>query len=295
MNGTCERSIEALAVSYLPIHLAEAVRKCTSFENGINEIRMTAGSEILITSQTGAERLSAICSFEDMRYTVRSLSGNSVYSHTETVKEGYITTSEGIRAGVAGRAVFENGRVTAVTDITSVVIRIPRRFPHAADELFALVKSFDCKGSILVYSPPGGGKTTLLRELAVKLCRENDPKRIAVADTRCELSGALDGLNACTLLAYPRHKGIEIAVRTLGAEIVICDEISSDDDVSAALECLGSGVALIASAHGTANDVFRREAVRKLHEKNLFSAYYGITTLGERVRGRITSARDVKI
>lgn len=294
MTGTQNDIYEKRALSYLPFHLSENIRLWLEHTgDGINEIRLTAGAKVMISARRGTQSLSAVCTDDDMRYIVRSLCGNSVYSHSESIKDGYITTSDGIRAGVVGRAVCNGESVTAVSDITSAVIRIPHRFPNAANELLALLERYDYLGSVLVYSKPSGGKTTLLRELAFRLGKDFSRLRTVVVDSRCELCLGLEGLSLCVLLGYPRHKGIEIAIRTLGAQLIICDEISTDEDVAAARECLGAGVTLVASAHGTANDVFRRCAVKQLSEMGLFKAYYGIEKAQDTVVGRISLAGGV--
>lgn len=283
-------------LSYLPIHLAETIRT-SYYEAGvyITEIRLNEGAEIHITTDKHSEFLPMICSREDMRYIVRSLCGNSVYSHSDTIKEGFITTSDGIRAGVAGRAVSDKGIVSGITDITSIVMRIPRRFPGAADDLCSLLEKYKWRGSVLVYSRPSGGKTTLLRELAAVMGNKDTFRKTVVVDSRCEISCGIEGTGVSVLLGYPRHKGIEIAVRTLSPELIICDEISSDEDISATLECLGTGVTLVASVHATKEDIFSRKVVKELLPYGLFSAYYGIVKGDNTITGVITEVRKNEI
>ena len=62
----------------------------------------------------------------EMDDTVYALCERSVYAHTETICRGYIRAPCGVRIGVCGRAVTENGKVTAVRDISSLNIRLPR-------------------------------------------------------------------------------------------------------------------------------------------------------------------------
>ena len=286
---------EVLALSYFPTRIKEAVRLAAREAGGIiSEIRITAGAEIFLRIDERCIPTNTVCTDDDMRYIVRSLCGNSMYSHAESIKEGFITTSDGIRAGVAGRAVTENGSITLVSDISSVVLRIPRRFPGAAIDFYNLMERMKWQGSALVYSPPGGGKTTLLRELVSMLTDGSRYKRVAVVDTRCEICVGLSKGNCSVLSGYPRRKGIEIAVRTLSPDIIICDEISTSEDAEAALGCLGSGVTLIASIHGTNEDVFRRKIVKELLPHGLFKVYYGVTKDREALRGKVTYAKDVR-
>lgn len=294
MNAETVQGADALALSYFPTRIREALRACRAASGkSVDEIRVAAGAEIFVGVGEKSVPTNIICTEDDMRYIVRCLCGNSVYSHTESIKEGFITTSDGIRAGVAGRAVTEGGRITHISDITSVVLRIPRRFPGAASEFYNLMEQMKWKGSALVYSPPGGGKTTLLRELVCMLSDSAHYKRTAVVDSRNEICPGLTKGNYSALSGYPRSKGIEISVRSLSPDIVICDEISTHDDAEAALGCLGSGVTLIASMHGADEDIFSRSIIKELLPHGLFKVYYGIIKDGGRLRGKITFAKDV--
>ncbi len=244
------------ALSLLPRRLASAVMRGASLRQGVfNEIRMRIGMPLCITGRGVNIPCGVVCSKEDVDYTLRALCGNSLYSHSETIREGYIAAPGGIRAGVCGRAVVERGEIVSVTDITSICIRIPRRIPGAADELYKMLKASSFRSGILIYSRPGIGKTTALRELTALLAGGEAPLRVALVDTRCELAGGLGGcLTVDVLSGYPRSQGIEIALRTLSPEYIICDEIASREDAFAIASARASGVPIAASAHADSLD-----------------------------------------
>lgn len=269
---------EECAISYLPVHMAEVIRRSASLYRGtLSEIRLRAGSSLMLTSRDAGICTPCKCTDADVSYTVRSLCGNSLYSHSETIKEGYICTDGGIRAGVCGRAVTEGKRIVSVTDITSISIRIPHRVPGASDGICKLIMKEGFRGMI-IYSPPGVGKTTALREIAARLAAKPYSIRIAVIDTRFEICGGLSGdLTVDRLCGYPRAKGMETALRTLSPQLMICDEIGSAEDSEAIRESFGSGVPTVVTAHAkSAEELCRKAYIKELVDMGAFSCAVGL-------------------
>lgn len=82
-------------------------------------------------------------------------------------------------------------------------------------------------------------------------------RRVAVVDERCELfpctsrGFALPVPNHCDVLSdMPKAEGILSAVRSLGPQDVLCDELGGVEDMAAVRQGLGCGVCFVASIHG---------------------------------------------
>ena len=139
---------------------------------------------------------------------------------------------------------------------------------------------------LLVFSVPGVGKTTLLRDLGRRLAVGRPPMRVAMVDSRGELSGGDYGRSALLdiLVGYPKPTGIEQAVRTLSPEVLLVDEIGSRREAEAILAVSGSGVPLVATAHAaTARELARRPAILPLLRADLFGALIALTREGDGV------------
>lgn len=270
---------EEYVLSLLPSELSASVVKTAALNGGaVNEIRLRLNKALVIT--VNGKNIDGItkCTREHIEATVRNLCGNSMYSHFHTIRDGYIDAGNGIRAGICGQAVTENGRISAIKNISSVVIRIPRRVKNAAEPILELIRKKNYNTSILIYSKPGVGKTTVLREIAVELSRGINARRVAVVDTRSELSVDLrDAWMLDVLLGYPRSSGIETAVRTLSPQYLICDEIVTEDDVEAIISASGSGVHLCASIHADSlASLQRKSVVQKLNRYGVFDSFVGL-------------------
>lgn len=265
---------EKEAIAFLPLRIAETVRQ-TVRKTGrpIDEIRLRADREVKLTSQNESIPCGIVSSDEDVGETVKRLTGGSLYSSAEEIKTGVITTPSGIRAGVCGQATVTDGRITAVRAITSVNIRIPHRVPHAADGLYEAVKKY---GNVLVFSPPGKGKTTALGELLPLLSGGNEQKNVAVIDTRRELSAFSEGADCADFfVGYTRTDGIRAAVTSMAPEYLICDEISSESDADAILYAVSCGVKVVCSVHSdSAEKIKNHPSIGRLIKRKVFGALY---------------------
>ena len=272
-------------LSYLPACAVEAVRNASAL-NGIppDEIRLYQGGHVVLVLGGKHITTPVRCDSDLLRDTVMKLCGNSLYAHADTIREGYIFTQDGFRVGVSGRAVCHNEHIDCVTDITSLCIRVPRRFPGCADDVYRWATDGDIPRSVLIYSAPGGGKTTVLRELTMLLTDPRSPYRTSVIDTRFELCSGLRGEYLDVFSGYPRAVGMEIAIRTMNPQFVLCDEIATEDDARAVMHCASSGVAVIASAHGSSvDDLQRKRPIKELIDSGIFHACIGL----RRVNGRV--------
>ena len=252
------------SVSVLPVEMRENLLAVPyEWRDEIQEIRFRCGHKILLTGRNGCRNWGdKECKSKDLYDVFSCLCNYSVYAHQEEIRHGYVAASNGCRAGIAGRAVIENGQVVSVRDITSICLRLAREHHGCASSLVATIHRPERLKSVLVCGGPSSGKTSILRELVRVLSSDvRRPRQLAVVDERGELILPMTGKCCCDVLSgFPKTTGIEQALRTLSPEGIVFDELGGDADVRAVKHCLHSGVASIASVHADGLESLRQRA-----------------------------------
>lgn len=261
------------AFSLLPDGLVDksAPKLCGTAE----EIRLRLGRAPTVLSAGREQPQSKHCVSErDINCVLERATGASFHSHIDELREGYIFT-RGLRIGVCGAAAVHSGEVSAFRRVTSLNIRIPHEFSGNMDAAYNELTRVPGK-SVLIISPPGGGKTTALRELIRRL--SDSGANISVADERGELA-ADDGAGAAfdlgsrtdVLTGVRKSRAVLMLLRAMNPRYIAVDEITDSADIAAMREISGCGVALLATAHAdSAEKLSRRALYRTLLAEKLF-------------------------
>lgn len=228
---------------------------------------------------------------EDLQEAFVALCGWAVHSHQKELTDGFITVRGGHRAGIAATAVVREGQVTAVRDISSINLRVAREIYGAADPLMRACFSGGEMPGLLLVGPPASGKTTILRDLARQLASSAGKyQKVCVVDESGEIGGASGGgrpasdLGVCSdlLCGYPKAQGLQIAVRYLSAQVLICDEICTPAEIEAVTAASNSGVSVVTSIHAAdLSELKRKPQFRPLMEAGSFTYLGFLTGAGE--------------
>jgi stage III sporulation protein AA len=149
-------------------------------------------------------------------------------------------------------------RISALRNRAGKVVGLTLRVGRAVYGTMEIIRDVVEAGrSILLLGKPGVGKTTLLREVARVLADEMG-KRVVIVDTSNEIAGDGDiphpgiGRARRMQVATPslQHAVMIEAVENHMPEVVVIDEIGTEQEAAAARTIAERGVQLIATAHG---------------------------------------------
>lgn len=262
------------AIKSLPIDIKNWLSKAPQqVKASAFEIRFRANKSIMITCPDQIFDLKKTLTAEKINDCFLAICNYSVHSHINEIRQGFITLDGGHRAGLCATAVYdENEKLINLKQISSINLRIARQIENASAEIFEELKNNI--GKLLIVGPPSSGKTTILKDIAKKL---STTKIVSIIDTRGEIAACFNAVaqndvaNADIFNFWNRSDGILAAIKTMSPEYIICDEIGNETDLKAIKECVGSGVKLIATAHGDdLDEIKKRPIIKQILETGAF-------------------------
>ena len=274
--------------------LAKSVRELIEQENldfeQLQEIRLRIGQPVTVLYRNEELVLPTVsrnkirAGKQEIRETVEYISNYSLYAYEHELKQGFITIEGGHRVGMAGQVIMEEGRVKNLKYISSINIRVSHEILGCADRIFPYITYNKQMYHTLIISPPGCGKTTLLRDAIRQISDGNRWIKgavVGVVDERSELGGCYLGaiqnhlgMRTDILDCCPKAEGMIMLIRSMAPQIVAVDEIGACDDVHAIEYAMHCGCKMLATVHGTSMEEIRRKPLfERLIRERRFDRY----------------------
>jgi len=261
------------AVELLPEHLKKHANGLK--DKQVEEFRLRVGQHPTAVIAGEENDLSqALINVQDIWRCLEKATNASLHSASSQLRYGYVCYC-GLRIGVCGTASVQNGEIIGFKSYTSLAIRIPREHRGVCDRAYRDLFNKEIDNT-LVIAPPGGGKTTALREIIRKL--SNEGKRVSLVDERNEIAAFYMGQaqfdvgsHTDILTGIDKSQAAIMLLRGMNPQIVAMDEITKAEDIDTIRDFHGCGVKILATAHASdINDMNGRRLYRELLQAEIF-------------------------
>ncbi len=227
---------------------------------------------------------------EELEQILKHLCQYSVYAFADEIRQGFLTIQGGHRVGLSGQVILEgNDRVRNLKYIRYLNIRMAHEIKGVSDPI--LSNLYDGSGQVLntlLISPPGCGKTTMLRDMIRNLSdgtKYGKGVNVSVVDERSEIAGCYlgiaqndVGIRTDVLDGCPKREGMMMLIRAMSPQVLAVDELGNEDDIQALQMASGCGCKLIATIHGgSLEEIKHKKYMCNVIENGLFDRYLVLT------------------
>lgn len=283
-----EERIKNEILKYFPMQIRDCIIKNANYKlKDIREIRIRVNKPVILKTFSNDIVIDNVnVDKETISKIFECICGNSIYAFTDEISNGFVTIFGGHRVGISGKPLYKDGKIYNIKDVSSLNFRVARQVIGAGDKIINLIKKNGIFENTLIISPPGVGKTTVLRDIVRQI--SNGGYEVSLIDERTEIAACFNGIpqndvgkRTDVMDGVNKDDGIRMMVRSMRPDFVATDEIGTDDDAEAIMYAINSGVKVIATAHGNnIQDLNRSERLKKLIEHGLFKKIIVMSNTG---------------
>lgn len=266
-----------------PNHIRELLKN-NIYANILEEIRVRNNLPLILKLGENEKVLEYKITTEDINYIFQKICENSIYTYQNQIANGFITIQGGNRVGIVGTAVIKDGQVINFNYISSLNFRISRQIIGCSNSI--INKIIDTENNsiynTLIISPPGMGKTTLLKDIIRNISNGIDEMfegiNVTVVDERGEISATYKGImqndlgiRTDVINDMPKSIGMKMAIRAMSPKVIVADEIGSIQDREAIKYAMCCGVKGIFTAHGkNMEEIMKNPELKDLIANKIF-------------------------